>query len=113
MPRTSPNRLPLDENRRHGTRLRLPILVVINGRSFYPTDISVSGCALQMGGERASGLLPITLVFPPHNGEAEQFQLWTNVVRHSNDGRLALRFLDVDEDLLLALRELLERLGRR
>lgn len=95
--------------RRQGTRLRLPIRVLLNGRSFYPLDISVSGCAIRMGGGRAAGLLPITLVFPPHNGEEEQFQLWTSVVRHGGD-RLVLRFLDVEEDLLLAMRDVLDRL---
>ena len=84
---------------------------LINGQAFYPLDISVSGCAIRMGASRASGLLPITLLFPPHNNENEQFQLWAEVVRHGTDGVLVLRFLDVDEDFLLALSDLLGRLA--
>lgn len=98
-------------NLRRYTRLRLPIRVLINGQAFYPLDISISGCAIRMGAGRAAGLLPITLVFPPHNNENEQFQLWAEVLRHGTDGVLVLRFLDADEDFLLALRDLLDRLA--
>lgn len=97
--------------RRLYTRLRLPIRVLLGGHAFPLIDLSLRGCALRLAGGKASGLLPITLVFPPHNGEAEQFSLWAEVVDHVPNGRLALRFLDVDEDLLLALRELLDRLA--
>lgn len=97
--------------RREHSRLRLPIRVLMGGQSFPLLDLSLRGCALRLSGGRASGLHPITLVFPPHNGEIEQFPLWADVVQHAADGRLSLRFLDVDEDLLLALRELLDRLA--
>ena len=97
--------------RRSHTRLRLPIRALLGGHAFPLIDLSLRGCALRLGGGKASGLLPLTLVFPPHNGEAEQFSLWAEVVDHAADGRLALRFLDVEEDLLLALRGLLDRLA--
>lgn len=97
--------------RRAHTRLRLPVRALLGGQSFPLIDLSLGGCALRLVGGKVSGLLPVTLVFPPHNGEAEQFPLWTQVLHHTADGRLTLRFLDVDEDLLLALRALLDRLA--
>jgi hypothetical protein len=62
-------------SRRGHTRLRLPIRVLLGGASFPLIDLSLRGCALQMTGGKASGLLPITLVFPKHNGESKQFPL--------------------------------------
>ena len=85
----SASRAAINTRRSH-TRLRLPIRALLGGHAFPLIDLSLRGCALRLGGGKASGLLPLTLVFPPHNGEAEQFSLWAEVVDHAADGRLAL-----------------------